>query len=118
MVRIEIRELLLTARIGVGEPERSTLQPLSLDISVDLDSIPKDDLLSESFDYASAIGIAQKAVNVREYNLMETLAHVVAREIMEHRKVGCVEVAVRKLNPPVDAKVRDAGVVVRLENRE
>ncbi len=112
---LELREIRCLVRIGVTEEERSTLQPLEISvvIATDVESVYSDDL-SSTYDYSIAAAIVERLTSSTcEYLLMEYLAQCVVNAIMDSSdRVSGVEVAVRKLKPPVDLSLRDAGFVM------
>jgi dihydroneopterin aldolase len=110
---IELRELRLSAVVGVLLEERERAQPLALDLDVyrPFEEASMSDDLSETTDYAAVLEIAARVAHQGEFLLLETLAYRVAREVLAFDEgIESVTVAVRKLRPPVALDVATAGV--------
>jgi dihydroneopterin aldolase len=110
---IELRELRLSAIVGVLREERERAQPLALDLDVQrpFEEAAMNDDLSETTDYAAVLEIASRVAHDGEFLLLETLAYRVAREVLAFDPaIESVTVAVRKLRPPVALDVETAGV--------
>jgi dihydroneopterin aldolase len=110
---IELRELRVSAVVGVLSEERDRAQPLAFDIDVtrpfEVASINDD--LAETTNYAEVLQIATKVATEGAFLLLETLAYRVAREILAYDEgISSVTVAVRKLHPPVAEDVATVGV--------
>jgi FolB domain-containing protein len=110
---IELRELRVSAVVGVLSEERDRAQPLAFDIDVvrpfEVASINDD--LAETTNYADVLQIATKVASEGAFLLLETLAYRVAREILAYDEwISSVTVAVRKLHPPVAEDVATVGV--------
>lgn len=115
---MELRALRLMARHGVGEEEKSLLQPfeIDLDIELDLSRCVASDELSATVDYAAVLMVVEAVFQGEPVNLLETLAARVGRAVLELAPMaGAVVVAVRKLRPPVPHEIASAGVRLRVE---
>lgn len=110
---IELRELRLSAIVGVLREERDRAQPLALDIDVHrpFEEAAMNDDLSETTDYAAVLEIASRVAHDGAFLLLETLAYRVAREVLAFdSSITSVTIGVRKLRPPVALDVATAGV--------
>ena len=110
---IELRELRLSAVVGVLREERERAQPLAFDLDVErsFEEAAMNDDLSETTDYSAVLEIAARVAHEGEFLLLETLAYRVAREVLAFDpSITAVTVAVRKLRPPVAFDVATAGV--------
>ena len=114
--RIEVRGLRIVCHVGVGEAERSAAQPLELDLDleVELGAAAASDDVADTVDYGSVTLAVAAAVQEREHNLLERVATVAADAALGvDPLVAAVEVAVRKLRPPIPADVATTGVRLR-----
>lgn len=114
--RIELRGLRLIAIVGALPQERVRPQPIELDIDAELDlSIPAaSDDLGDTVDYGEVCDVAEQEAGSAHPVLLEHLAVRIADAVLaiDHR-LQAVEVAVRKLRPPVTHHLHTAGVRVR-----
>lgn len=111
--RIVLRAIRFDGSIGVGDEERATPQPLSVDIVVYLvDADRTSDELSSTLDYSAVVDEVVRVGTTTSFKLMERLAQELATAILALGQLVGVEVTVRKLRPPVEAAILDAGVVI------
>lgn len=111
--RIELRGLRLVGLVGVLDHERATGQPLEvdLDLSVDLTAAGRSDDLADTVDYGAVCTAVAAAVAAGHVALLEHLATRVADAVLARDdRVVAVEVAVRKLRPPVPLDLASSGV--------
>lgn len=112
---IELRGLRLTAIVGVLPAERVTPQPLELDLDVhvDLSAAGQSDDLTDTVDYSRLCDLAAQAARTEPY-LLEHLAARVAETLLgADSRIDAVDVAVRKLRPPVPHDLATSGVRIR-----
>ena len=109
--RIEVRGLRVLGVIGVLPHERTEPQPLEIDLDlyVDLRAPGASDDLTDTVDYGAVTTMAVE-VAAGPFDLLERLAERLAHETLRFEGVERVEVAVRKLRPPVAADVATTGV--------
>jgi dihydroneopterin aldolase len=121
--RIELRGLRVLARVGVLPIEREQDQPLDIDLDlvVDLAAAGASDDLADTVDYGAVCDAVQRAVGSGggsgvgsgggHVALLERLAEVVAQAVLgiDQRIVG-VDLAIRKLRPPVPYDLASSGV--------
>lgn len=113
---VVVRGLRLQARIGVHDHERTTVQPLVLDVDVSLSPDPVQDSGS-TFDYENVVRAAREIVGEGHIELVETVARRLAEACLGHAAARRVRVYVSKpkaLSP--DAEL--AGVEMILEKPE
>ena len=95
---IEIRELELTARIGVPDEERA--QPQRLTISIVLwpvaDFAGLHDDIVHAIDYARVARDVKEFAERREDRLIETLASAVADHLLRRYAIARVQIELRK----------------------
>lgn len=116
--RIELRGLQLSAIVGVLPEERDRPQPLEidLDIVVDLTAAGLSDDLADTVDYAAVCAATEAVVSSAEPRLLERLAAQVADSVLSiDPAIAAVQVAIRKLRPPVPQLLATSGV--RVERR-
>lgn len=114
--RIELRDLRVDAICGVLPHERTTKQPLSIDIDVeaDLAAAGASDALDDTIDYGALTAEAERVATTLEPQLLEHLASAIADALLAcDARVDAVTVAVRKLEPPVPQRLATSGVRVR-----
>lgn len=111
--RIELRGLRILGHCGVGEAERAVPQPLEIDLDVEVDLSPAatSDALSATVDYGALCDAVAGAVAAVAVALLEHLAELITQVVLAaDDRVEVVEVAVRKLRPPVAHDLASAGV--------
>ncbi|HZA78313.1 MAG TPA: dihydroneopterin aldolase [Acidimicrobiales bacterium] len=116
--RIELRGLRLPARVGVLPIEREQDQPLEvdLDLVVDLAAAGASGDLADTVDYGAVCDAVQRAVGIGHVTLLERLAEQVAEGVLGvDDRIVAVDLAIRKLRPPVPQDLATSGVhIVRI----
>lgn len=119
--RIELRGLRVLARVGVLPHERAQDQPLEIDLDLTLDLGPagRSDDLADTVDYgAVCAAVATTVGSAGHVALLERLAQSVTDAVLAlDPRIDAVEVAVRKLRPPVPHELVTSGVRIRRERR-
>lgn len=113
--RIELRGLRMPARVGVLPIEREQDQPLEvdLDVVVDLAAAGASDDLADTVHYGAVCDAVVRAVATGHVALLERLAEVVAEAVLGlDPRIVAVDLAVRKLRPPVPHNLATSGVHV------
>jgi dihydroneopterin aldolase len=97
-IRITLSGVRLKIRIGVTQEERQVPQECHADVSVwgDFASAVSADALDQGFDYCQVLSAVLEKANARQYNLLESLAHSIAQEILRSFPARRVSVKVRK----------------------
>jgi dihydroneopterin aldolase len=111
--RIELRGLRLAALVGVLPEEATRTQPIEVDLDVvaDLSVAGASDLLDDTVDYGRLCALVEEVATAGHVRLLEHLAERVARAALDlDRRIASVEVAVRKLRPPVPQQLSTSGV--------
>jgi dihydroneopterin aldolase len=108
---IELRELRVSAIVGVLAEERTRAQPLVFDLDLvrPFEVAAINDDIAETTNYADVV--TSRTATEGRYLLLETLAYRVAYEILAFdEEIVSVTVAVRKVRPPVAEDVASVGV--------
>ena len=117
--RIELRGLRVLARVGVLPFEQSQDQPveIDLDLTVDLGAAGASDDLADTVDYgAVCAAVEHDAVRSAPVALLERLAARIAEVVLDiDPRITAVDVAVRKLRPPVAQDLATSGVRLHRE---
>ena len=111
--RIELRGLRVMARCGVLPFEREQDQPIELDLDVITDLAPAGDtdVLTDTIHYGEVCAVVEEVVCREHVGLLERLATLVAEAVLAHdARIAGVEVAARKLRPPVPQQLATSGV--------
>ena len=110
---LEIRGVRVMGTHGVLESEQVTPQPFEFDLDVHFDmALPgATDELGDTVDYAALIDAAAAVITGPWCALLERLAMRMGSEVLAvDARVDSVDVAVRKLEPPVPYEMTSAGV--------
>ncbi len=113
---VELRGLVLSASVGVLPEERERPQPVEIDLDLEVDTADAtaSDDLADAVDYGAVCTAVERAVGAGHVQLLERLASLVADAVLAvDERVRSVDVAVRKLRPPVPQHLRTAGVRLR-----
>ncbi len=115
--RIEVRGLRLSARCGVLPFERSQAQPLEIDIDLigDFSAAGRSDDLADTVDYGAVCALVEAECAASAPRLLEHLAEslvsaLFASDAVRAVPVRAIELAVRKLRPPVAQQLATSGV--------
>jgi dihydroneopterin aldolase len=111
--RIELRGLRLLVRCGVLPHEQSQDQPVEvdLDLVLDLSRAAQSDNLADTVDYGAVCTAAEQAASEQQFALLERLADAIADAALSmDGRIDAVDVAVRKLRPPVPQQLETSGV--------
>ena len=104
------------AHHGVMQEEHRIGGRYEVDVAMDLDfeDAAANDDLSRTVDYERIYRLVQEIVTKNNFYLIERLAYLIAREVLEtYAAVEHVEVTVRKPNPPVGGTCDRAEAVYR-----
>ena len=111
--RIELRGLRLPARVGVLPFEQEQDQPVEIDLDLfaNLGAAGNSDDLADTVDYGAVCAAVEHEVKQRAPALLERLATLVAVAVLEvDPRIDAVDVALRKLRPPVPQQLATSGV--------
>lgn len=100
---VEVRGLKLRGRHGVTEGERAHDQPIivSLAVRTDTREAAAFDDLGATLDYSEAVRIVTDVVTQQSYQLLETVADRIARQLLSNKRVLDVWVRVAKTEAPL-----------------
>lgn len=110
----------MEAIVGVLAEERLQPQPLEVDLDLccDLTAAGVHDALEDTIDYARVCDRVVAVLQESRPLLLERLASLVAEEVLAiDPRIDGVEVALRKLRPPVPHPLAGAGVRIVRRNR-
>jgi 7,8-dihydroneopterin aldolase/epimerase/oxygenase len=113
--RIELRGLRVAARVGVLPIEREQDQPLEIDLDAVVDLAPAgaSDDLADTVHYGAVCDAVVETVGAGHVALLERLAELVAQAVLAiDPRIVAVDLAVRKLRPPVPHDLATSGVHV------
>jgi dihydroneopterin aldolase len=114
--RIELRGLRVTGRVGVLPIEVEQDQPLELDLdlALDLAAAGESDDLADTVDYGAVCDAVERTVGAGHVSLLERLVALVADAVFAvDPRIDAVDIAVRKLRPPVPQQLATSGVRIR-----
>jgi hypothetical protein len=110
---IELRELRVSAVVGILPQERTQAQPLVFDLDIErsFKKAAKKDDINETTNYALIITLTQRIAVEGKFLLLETLCDRVASEILDFDPaISSVTVMVKKVVPPVPEDIASVGV--------
>lgn len=112
--RIELLAIRAVGLVGLLPEERQRPQPVEVDLVIELDTrtAGATDDLAHSVDYGVAVSLVVSVITEGQHLLLETVAARIAEGVLALARVEGVEVAVRKLRPPVPHDVASSGVRV------
>ena len=109
--KVFVEGLQLEATIGILEHERRALQPLVVDIELEVDTgTPIEGDINSVFDYRAPVESAKALVAAGHIELVETFAENLAASCLEDDRVRSVRVRVSK--PDAIAEARASGVEI------
>jgi 7,8-dihydroneopterin aldolase/epimerase/oxygenase len=110
---LEIRGVRVMGTHGVLDKERVHPQPFEFDLDVgfDMSAAGVSDALEDTVDYGALIDAAAAVVTGPWCALLERLATQMATAVLRvDKRIRSVEIAIRKLEPPVPYEMTSAGV--------
>ena len=109
--RLVIERLEFEGFVGIDESERTTPQPLAVDLELflDLSQAISTDNLQNTVDYATVAKKIVATAKQEQFCLIETLAERLAEVILEGPTIKEVRLWVRKLRPPLKISVGSVG---------
>jgi dihydroneopterin aldolase len=117
MTEISLEGLEFYAYHGFYKEEQEIGNKYSLDIKIDISSIPASDELRETINYEDIYNITKQQMEKR-FKLLETIANNILSEIfLKYPQIDKAEVSVSKFNPPLGGICQRAKVVVRSKNK-
>ena len=116
MHTIRLNNLTFLAHHGVCPEEQFIGGRYEVDVSMDLDfeAAGKGDDLQQTVDYALVYRLVEGVINGPRVQLLERLAWRIAQVVLQQFPPVCyIEVAVRKINPPLGGECSSAEVIFR-----
>lgn len=110
---ISLRDLRVMAVVGVLPQERTSPQPLSIDVDIetDLSRAGCSDNLADSVDYGAVCDRVATVVADGAPLLLERLANLIVDDLLESfALIDTLTIEVRKLRPPVPHDLATSGV--------
>ena len=110
---IELRGLRVTASVGALPEERERAQPLEIDVDIATSLAPAgaSDRLDDTVDYGAVCDAVEKVFGDGHIVLLEAVAERIAAAVFAvDARISSVDVAVRKLRPPVPQDLATSGV--------
>lgn len=106
--KLTLAGIKLNPRIGVSPGEKRFPQPCQADVVLwgDFEAAAAADSLERALNYSRVLATVLETARAREYNLLETLAYRIARDLLETYPAERVRVRVRK---------RPASLVTKLD---
>lgn len=101
--RIEVMGIRAMGVIGVLDHEKEHAQPFEVDlvIEADLAAAGQSDDLAQTVHYGLAAERVVAVISAERHELIERVAQRIADEVLAMNNVDAVEVAIRKLRPPI-----------------
>lgn len=99
---------------GLTEEERALGQVLEVDVELrmDLRHAGRTDVIEHTADWTAVFALAQETVAGGSHHLLESLAHDLARQLLDSTRADEVMVRVTKPYPPVGGICNKCGVEV------
>ena len=99
---------------GVAAAERQLGQKYEIDLELmtDLSDAGKTDDLTHTIDYAQVVQLVIEIGTQQSFQLFEALAETIAEAIFAQFSIEEVRIAVKKLSPPIEPRLTDAGVEI------
>ena len=101
---------------GVNPEERTLGQPYIVDLTAEMDLRPagQSDRLEDTVSYSHIYRVVQSIVEGPPHNLLESVAEVIAAQVLADFPLDAVTVTVKKPNPPVrGSSIRQSAVRIR-----
>lgn len=98
---LSFNDYIFDVRLGVTAEEREIPQPVSFSVQIRYDNIPKScltDNVEDTDNYECFATAVQKVVALKEYRLIEHLAHALYVELGEHPGIT---VKIKKIRVPI-----------------
>jgi dihydroneopterin aldolase len=96
--QITLAGIKLYPHIGTSAEEKSAEQECQADLTVwgDFEAAAATDELDQSIDYCQVLLSVQETAGAREYNLLETLAYKIVRNVLQDFPVSKARIKLRK----------------------
>lgn len=96
--KIRLAGIKLNLHIGTTPEERADPQECEADLTIwgDFEGAAALDSLDGSIDYSQVLATVQQTANLREYNLLETLAYGIVRKVLQDFPISGARIKLRK----------------------
>ena len=103
MARISLHNMTFYGFHGVSKAERETGRRFEVDcdLTVDVARAAESDKLADAVNYTLVYAVVEEIVQKNKFNLLETVASRIARQLLEQFSLQRVVVRVRKKIPPI-----------------
>ena len=117
--RIALGGLRVYGRHGCTDEERRVGQDFLVDVTVWIDTgtAARTDDIADTLDYGQLARRAAAIVGGEPCRLIETVAAMVAEDVMTDERVQAVEVTVHKPSAPIELPFADVSVTTRRSRR-
>jgi len=107
MDQLFLRDVRIEAKVGIYKRERSTTQPIAIDLDIALPGsrVFASGKVSDTIDYAVLVGRIREELAERRFGLVEELAAFVAQLVLDEFHSPWVRVSVAKLGILKDARL-------------
>ena len=114
---IRILGLMINARHGVRDEEKTLTQPFEVDVEVkrDLSCAAKSDKLEDTLDYSLVVSVVNDVMNGEQCHLIERLAGLILDRLCDLLDEGEVIVRVRKPRAPIEVPFKTVEVELKRE---
>jgi 7,8-dihydroneopterin aldolase/epimerase/oxygenase len=104
---IFLRDIRLDAKVGIYRRERVTSQRIEIDLDIALpsDRVFSSGKVTDTIDYAVAVGRLREELAERRFGLVEELAEFIAQLVLGEFHAPWVRVSVAKLGILADVKL-------------
>ena len=118
MIEVELYGLELFGYHGVLEEERRAGQTFLVDIVLAVPDAALSDRIENAVDYRVVADCVRDVSDAQKFNLLETLAHAIASELISRFPVERARVRVRKPEVPLPVEFSAAVVELSASTRE
>src|SRR5688572_2049415 len=114
MDKILISRMTCQALVGVTAQERSSTQPLSIDLEFLTDSrkAASTDSIRDAIDYSKVAAVVAEVCTRQPYNLIETIAERIAERVLADFPTPGTRVLVRKISPLTEPTAEHVAVEI------
>ncbi|TAL15022.1 dihydroneopterin aldolase [Patescibacteria group bacterium] len=100
MSKIYLKDLVIDAKHGVYDHEKTTEQRFKIDLTLEVDneSAFESDDVSDTIDYAYVRQTVINTVQTTSFNLIERLAQEIADQVLDDKRILAATVAIYKLD--------------------
>ena len=109
---ISLNGLEFKSKIGLFDFEKENGNTFIVNVSIDVDKIIYDDTIEGTVDYSNLFSIIESEMS-KEYNLIETVAHMISTSIHSRIKnIKLCRLEIIKKNPPIEGTVDNSSFIL------